>query len=109
MFEKIPMAEKELIYLGLKKLISINSGQGFHKEDQGHPFYAFGSRGKMPDDEKDFPEKHIIFKMLKELSDDFKQNGNTGHQWWYDFSTWENFCKFAYDSYMRSVGKKSDV
>lgn len=109
MFEKIPMAEKELIYMGLKKLISTNSGQGFYNADQGHPFYALGSRGDVPKDDKDFLEKQILFKMLKELSDDFKKNGNTGYRWWYDFSIWERFCKFAYDGYVRSVGEKSDV
>ncbi len=109
MFEKIPTAEKELIYLGLKKLISTNSGQGFQNADQGHPCYALGSRGNVSGNGNDLPEKNILFKMLKELSDDFKKSGNTGYKWWYDFSTWENFCKFAYDSYMRTVGKKSDV
>jgi hypothetical protein len=110
MFEKIPMAEKELIYMGLKKLISTNSGQGFYNADQGHPCYALGSRGKgKPLDESDLPEKNILFKMLKELSDDFKKDGHTNYKWWYDFSTWENFCKFAYDNYLRSVGEKSGV
>ena len=109
MFENIPMAEKELIYMGLKKLIFTNSGKGFQNADQGHPIYALGSRGTMNEDEKDFPEKHILFKMLKELSDDFKKNGNTGHKWWYDFSTWQKFCDFAYKSYVRSIGEKSDV
>ena len=35
--------------------------------------------------------------MLSELTEELKKSGieEMGYKWWYDFSTWENFCKFT--------------
>ena len=109
MFQNISMEEKELIYMGLKKLISTNTGQGFRNGDQGHPVYVLGCGGKLPDDDRDLPAKHLLFKMLRELSDDFKSKGHTGDVWWYDFSSWGNFCKFALESFKKCEGRRSAV
>ncbi len=109
MFQNVPMAEKELIYMGLKKLISANTGQGSRNGDQGHPIYILGSKGQLPEDDPDLPGKHVLFKMLRELSDDFKAKGHTGEAWWYDFSSWGNFSKFALESFKKCEGKRSGV
>jgi hypothetical protein len=109
MFKSFPTEAKVYIYLGLKKLISINSGQGFHNADQGHPFYVTGAKGEVFGKGVDSPETNALFKMLKELSEDLKGLGYTNHVWWYDFSTWESFCKFAVESYEKAGGEKGEV
>ncbi|HUH65712.1 MAG TPA: hypothetical protein VLZ07_04705 [Syntrophales bacterium] len=109
MFQNIPLEEKELIYMGLKKLISSNTGRGFRNGDQGNALYVMGSQGKLPDDDRDLPGKHVLFKMLRELSDDFKAKGHTIERWWYDFSSWKNFCTFAIESFKKCQGKRSDT
>ncbi len=103
MFEHFDFAQKEMIFQGLKSLIESGSGVGFHNKDQGHPFYAVGETGqKYPATDADGPHRNQLYKMLSELSRDFKATGQTGYVWWYDFSDWKDFCKFAYDNRHRT-------
>ena len=105
MFEKFDLGQKQFIFQALKMMIESNSGIGFHNKDQGHPFYAVGSTGEdYPANDADGPNKNTLYKMLSELSRDFKAANETGYVWWYDFSEWRNFCKFAYDAYSRKRG-----
>ena len=99
MFSHLTFSQQQLIYLGLKALIESKAGYGFLKGDLGHPVYRDGALGK--DTEKagyiDSPHKNTLFIMLSELTEELKKSGieEMGYKWWYDFSTWENFCKFA--------------
>lgn len=97
--------EKEYIYRGLKSLIESGSGAGFHNADLGHPVYRIGASGAPLEMLKyaDSPEKNLLFKMLSRLSKELKQSGIEGFHfiWWYDFSEWRDFCKFAIDVYDR--------
>jgi len=105
MFEKFDLRQKQYIFQALKMMIESSSGIGFHNKDQGHPFYNVGAEGeKYPATDADGPKKNQLYKMLSELSGDFKANNETGYVWWYDFSEWRNFCKFAYDAYSRKRG-----
>jgi hypothetical protein len=103
MFENFSFSQMSLIYLGLKGLIESKSGNGFHNKDMGHPVYQMGSRGESPKETEyaDSPDKNTLFKMLSEISIKMKDEGYNPAQytWWYDFSTWENFCKFAVEIY----------
>lgn len=91
--------EKEYIYRGLKSLIEKGDGTGFHNSDLGHPVYVEGANGTIDKglEYADSPEKNLLFKMLSKLSKELKQGGieNHGYKWWYDFSEWKDFCKFA--------------
>lgn len=105
--------EKQYIYLGLKSLIESGTGIGFHNTDLGHPVYRIGASDasvvKLKDWEyADSPEKSLLFKMLSRLSKELKQSGIEDFRfiWWYDFSEWRNFCKFAIDVYDRKRGYK---
>ena len=107
MFEKLNLTQKEIIFRALKAMVESNSGIGFHNADQGHPFYLTGAAGSpntFPD--SDGPDTNSVFKMLSELSRDFKDNDYTRFNWWYDFSEWKSFCKFAVDAYNRHKGSK---
>jgi len=105
--------ENEYIYKGLKSLIETGSGWGFHNADLGHPVYALGASDASEDTLKaweyaDSPEKSRLFKMLSKLSKELKQSGIEEFQyiWWYDFSEWKDFCKFAMDIYNKRRGDK---
>ena len=95
--------EKQYIYQGLKSLIESGDGTGFHNADLGHPVYIVGA--KELDDSAwvyaDSPEKNSLFKMLSKLSKELKQSGIEDLRmiWWYDFSEWKDFCKFALEVY----------
>ncbi len=101
--------QKEYTYLGLKSLIESGSGAGFHNRDLGHPVYVLGADGiTSPGWEyADSLEKNILFKMLSNLSKELKQSGiENRFIWWYDFSEWKDFCKFAIDTYNKRRGYK---
>lgn len=103
MFEQFDMLQKQLVFQALKRMVESASGIGFHNQDQGHPFYMEGAKGE-PDafSKDDSPERNNMYKMLSELSRDFKANDETAYVWWYDFSEWQDFCKFAYDAYLKA-------
>ena len=102
MFEGIDPADLVLVYQGLKKLIEVNSGNGFVNCDQGHPFYRMGATGK-PGDLNQDPERNTLYRMLRELSGILSPScGDL--TWWYDFSEWKDFCQFAIDAYDRDRG-----
>ena len=103
--------EKEYIYQGLKCLIENGDGTGFHNADLGHPVYRLGASDASYESLKslenaDSPEKNSLFKMLSKLSKELKQSGIEDMRfiWWYDFSEWRDFCKFALDVYDRRKG-----
>jgi hypothetical protein len=105
--------EKEYIYRGLKSLIESGSGAGFHNADLGHPVYRIGAAETSPEVLKeweyaDSPEKNLLFKMLSRLSKELKQSDIEEMRfiWWYDFSEWRAFCKFAINVYDRKKGYK---
>ena len=69
----------------------------------GHPVYVVGAN-ELDDSAwvyADSPEKNRLFKMLSKLSKELKQSGIEDLRmiWWYDFSEWKNFCRFALDVY----------
>jgi hypothetical protein len=98
-------SQKEYIYRGLKSLIESGNGAGFHNTDLGHPVYILGAKGIIDPswEYADSPEKNIMFKMLSTLSKELKQFGieEYRYMWWYDFSEWKDFCKFALDIYSK--------
>ena len=99
MFEGMTYDQKTLIYRGLKALIESKSGFGFHNADMGHPVYLTGESESATKEMEyaDSPAKSTLFQMLSELSKDFlNSHGEApGFKWWYDFSTWQQFCHFA--------------
>jgi len=103
--------EKELTYQGLKSLIESGSGAGFHNADLGHPVYRLGASAASIEIVKDWeyadsPDKNLLYKMLSRLSKELKKSGieDLHFIWWYDFSEWRDFCKFAIDTYDRKKG-----
>jgi hypothetical protein len=100
--------DKMYQYQGLKSLIESGSGTGFHNADLGHPVYVMGATGELDEswEYADSPEKNNIFKMLSKLTKELKELGieKYGFKWWYDFSEWKDFCKFAVDVYNRQRG-----
>lgn len=95
--------ENQYSYRGLKSLIEIGGGWGFHNADLGHPVYVMGATGEWYEgwDYADTPRKNKLFKMLSNLSKELKEQGIEEYRfvWWYDFSEWKDFCKFAVDIY----------
>ncbi|MFA4919831.1 MAG: toll/interleukin-1 receptor domain-containing protein [Thermodesulfovibrionales bacterium] len=100
--------EKQYIYQGLKSLIETGDGVGFHNADQGHPVYLSGATGKLHEmwEYADSPEKNQLFQMLSKLTKELKELGIEEFRfiWWYDFSEWKDFCKFAVDFYNKKHG-----
>ncbi len=106
-------SEKAYVYQGLKSWIESGSGQGFHNADLGHPVYCIGASEATKEMLKDWeyadsPEKNLLFKMLSNLSKELKELGieDCHYVWWYDFSEWRDFCRFAigvYDSRLSSI------
>ncbi len=95
--------QKQYYYQGLKTLIENGRGTGFHNADMGHPVYLLGAKGISDAswEYADSPEKNLLFKMLSKLSLELKEQGieGFGFIWWYDFSEWKDFCKFAVNIY----------
>lgn len=104
--------KKEYTYLGLKSWIESGSCTSFHNNDLGHPVYRAGASDDVSNDYlknweyADSPQKNLLFKMLSELSIELKALGieDMHNIWWYDFSEWKDFCKFAIDVYDRKRG-----
>jgi hypothetical protein len=97
---------KEYTYRGLKKIIESGDGFAFHNADLGHPVYHVGASNYSTEESRfweyaDSPDKNRLFKMLSKLSKQLKTlNPNIEtFIWWYDFSEWKDFCKFALDVY----------
>ena len=61
----------------------------------------------------DSPGKNVLYKLLSKLSKELKETGigNSGFVWWYDFTEWKDFCKFAIDVYdkKRKTGCQVDL
>jgi len=98
--------EKEYTYLGLKSLIEGGSGAGFHNADMGHPVYVLGASDASKEILKDWeyadsPGKSLLYIMLSQLSKELKEAGieDKRYRWWYDFSEWRDYCKFAIEIY----------
>lgn len=98
--------EKEYIYRGLKSLIESGTGTGFHNGDLGHPVYLLGASDAPEEilqdwEYADAPDKNLLFQMLSKLSKELKRLGieDSRFIWWYDFSEWRDFCKFAIGVY----------
>lgn len=103
--------EKQYIYQGLKSLIESGDGTGFHNADLGHPVYRLGASDASEEMLKeweyaDSPERNSLFRMLSKLTKELKQSGIEDMRfiWWYDFSTWRDFCKFATEVYDKNRG-----
>ena len=98
MFEDLDRRKQQYVFIGLKLVVE-NAAElmmGFHNGDPGHKICRDGAAGKVPDGtESDSPEKNSLFKMLSDLSKKFKKDEDIGYLWWQDFSTWQQFCKFA--------------
>ncbi len=104
-------AENQYIYRGLKSLIEIGSGWGFHSADLGHPAYRLGASDASEETLKvweyaDSPKRSLLFQMISTLSKELKQSGIEDFQfiWWYDFSEWRDFCKFVIDVFDKKRG-----
>jgi len=98
--------ESVYAYQGLKALIESGNGAGFHNADLGHPVYRMGASDTSPEmleewEYADSPEKSVLYKMLSQLSKELKKAGieELRYVWWYDFSEWKDFCRFAIDVY----------
>jgi hypothetical protein len=93
-------------YQGLKALIEGGNGAGFHNADLGHPVYRMGASDASQEmlrvwEYADSPQKSVLYKMLLRLSKELKKAGieELRFVWWYDFSEWKDFCKFAIEVY----------
>lgn len=108
MFENLEIRDRELIFIGLKRLIETCDGAGFYNSDLGHEVYRAGASGKEDPEEHyaDSPSRNRIFKMLSTLSDEMKGREDTAYNWWYDFSNWQSFCQFVVDCYDKCKGYK---
>jgi len=97
MFEKLDYDQMVYVYRGLKALIESGIGYGFANSDLGHLAYRAGADGQDSSNVGDSPERNTLFKMLNELSNSLKKQGIENHHfnWWYDFSDWQSFCRFA--------------
>jgi len=100
--------EKEYNYRGLKSLIESGDGAGFHNTDMGHPVYTLGASDASEETIKyweyaDSPKKNRLFKMISKLSKELKAMDPdiSTFTWWYDFSEWKDFCKFAINVYYK--------
>ena len=64
--------------------------------------------GKFPEmwEYADSTKRNRLFKKLSILSKDLKRMGIEEFKfvWWYDFSEWKDFCKFAVDVYNKRRG-----
>ncbi|MBI3377247.1 MAG: toll/interleukin-1 receptor domain-containing protein [Nitrospirae bacterium] len=100
--------EKQYIYQGLKSLIEKGDGIGFHNADQGHPVYQSGAKGRLDEmwEYADSSDKNLLFQMLSKLTKELKELEIENYRfiWWYDFSEWKDFCKFAVDVYNKKRG-----
>ena len=98
--------EKSLMYQGLKSLIESGNGAGFHNADLGHPVYLAGAADEFQEmwEYADSPNKNRLFKMVSKLSKELKEMGIEDFRfiWWYDFSEWQDFCRFSVEVYNKS-------
>ena len=99
------LEDLELLFKSLKAQIESAEGSGFHNKDQGHPFYAMPAAGKAwPEAYADGPETNRLYRLLAEICRILKANDYTEFNWWYDFSEWQSFCKFAVDAHNKKRG-----
>ena len=102
--------ELEMRYLALKALIDKSDGHYFHNADMGHPVYIAGALGKgqEPWEYADSPNKNRLYKKIKKASEELKKSDYPVEEyiWWYDFESWQSFCKYVVNSYRRLRGYK---
>ena len=74
----------------------------------GHPVYTLGASDASEETIKyweyaDSPKKNRLFKMISKLSKELKAMDPdiSTFTWWYDFSEWKDFCKFAINVYYK--------
>lgn len=96
-----------------KSLIEKGNGYGFHNADMGHPVYRAGASDASEEwlkewEYADSPKKSLLFQMISQLSKELKQSGIEDYRsiWWYGFSEWKDYCKFAIDVYDKKAGYK---
>lgn len=90
----------------MESLIESGDGAGFHNSDLGHPVYVLGALDASEEthtfwEYADTSKKNRLFKMISKLSKELKAINPdiSTFIWWYDFSEWKDFCKFAIDVY----------
>ena len=101
MFESLSHSQRSLVYQGLLKLVTTNSGVGFANNDQGHMAYAIGRSGKSDYEQfGDSPDRNQLFQMMHSLTtqlsaaelDDSSEISD------YVFA-WSDFCNLAYAAF----------
>jgi hypothetical protein len=100
MFESFDEDAQVLIFQALKTFINSGGGTGFHNNDRGHPTYRLGAQGTDPGPgfSADSADRNQLYRMLGELSQSLKEK-YSGFVWWYDFTEWRDFCRFALDAW----------
>ena len=97
MFSDLTVGQKELAYQALKKMVE-SCGIGFCNGNRRHPVYLVGATGEewhIDASCPDGPEQNDLYQMLSALSTEFKEGNQVNYTWFYDFSEWQDFCKFA--------------
>ncbi|MEQ1748094.1 MAG: hypothetical protein ABL974_01630 [Prosthecobacter sp.] len=104
MFESLSQSQRSLIYQGLLKLVTTNSGVGFANNDQGHLAYAVGRSGKSDYEVLgDSPERNKLFQMMHSLTTQLSvaELDSSSEITDYVFA-WCDFCNLAYTAYENS-------
>lgn len=93
-----------LMYKALAYMVRANSGNGFHNQDQGHPCYQAGAEGReySAPGPKDGPDKNELYKMMVSLSREW----GTSEPNYPSIKNWQDFCKLAYEAYLRAKGER---
>ena len=79
-----------IMFEALVEMIKSNAGRGFHNTDQGHPAYGAGARGEVA--HGDTPEQNDLFQVLQRFDREH-------HDSIRDLSTWQKFCRFAFEHF----------
>ena len=104
MFEILTHSQRSLIYQGLLKLVTTNSGVGFANNDQGGLAYQVGRSGRSDYEQLgDSPERNQLFKMMHSLTTQLSvaELDNSSKISDYVFA-WSDFCNLAYTAYENS-------
>ena len=99
-----------MAYLAYKGLIDNGTGRFFHNNDMGHPVYAAGAKGVLAESWSyaDGPDRNLLFIKLARLSKKIMSEGYASHApKFYDFSTWERFCRYSYGLYCSALASDS--